>query len=257
MFPKFCVFNFRFCFQQVDTSLPDDSMPVQAHHYFHNYHNPPSAGPSDGESAGTDTPRSLSPQSGSDHLDSSFGSSGLPSSLPLGAFITPSPGLEKGAVSPDRGAGSPDRGLRMQSQAASESARLNLIKLSQIRSAFSTRASGSPSNHADGHYSHSHHIPKSHKQTIGQLFALKKRLKAEAMEKDFEQEEGEDNPANDNNNRSDAADANTTDCQVEVKINGHHVKEEPMDTYSPADSPQESTKVSSNFGHLCLLNPCH
>lgn len=222
---------------QVDPGLAEDSMPVQAQHHYgrHNHHHhhsiAVSAGPSDGESAGTDTPRSLSPQSTSDPLDSSFGSSGLPSAVR--PFVTPS------MVEKDAGVGaaalnrSLQRVQQQQQHASSEASRLNLIKLSQIRSAFS--------NHHH-HNSHNHH-----KQAMGH----RKRMKVEAVDKDLDacRSNGVDllgeagAAVKDNNNCSDTADAN-------VKGGIRQVKEEPMDTYSPAHSPGEPTKVSDSIPGL-------
>ncbi|XP_025088481.1 zinc finger and SCAN domain-containing protein 31-like [Pomacea canaliculata] len=166
----------------------------------------------------------LSPQSTSDPLDSSFGSSGLPSAVR--PFVTPS------MVEKDAGVGaaalnrSLQRVQQQQQHASSEASRLNLIKLSQIRSAFS--------NHHH-HNSHNHH-----KQAMGH----RKRMKVEAVDKDLDacRSNGVDllgeagAAVKDNNNCSDTADAN-------VKGGIRQVKEEPMDTYSPGHSPGEPTKV--------------
>lgn len=241
--------------------MTEDSLPVQSrphphphpnhlphhhHHHLHNnnshnnHRNSTSAGPSDGESAGTDTPRSLSPQSTSDHLDSSYGSSGLPSSglpVPIGAFVTPSSSEMDGV----------DLHRLQQQQAAADAAHVNLIKLSQIRSAFTSRT-------AINHHHSPNHAKNQHKHTIGQMFALKKRLKAEAMDKDFSSMDDSSDVATRDNNSNDAADANADSSSSssreagDGRSNGHphplRVKEEPMDTgYSPADSPVETTKV--------------
>ena len=249
--------------------MTEDSLPVQAHHHHHHHHHhsphhnnhhhhhhSPShrhpaanAGPSDGESAGTDTPRSLSPQSTSDHLDSSFSSSGLPTPLPPSAFSSPASSLDAESAP---ASSSLDRSLqRMQQQALSEASRVNLIKLSQIRSAFSSRGQHPALSHLSQQAKGS---SSNDKHSIGQMFALKKRLKAEAMEKDFASGEGEEEMVEgalkDNNNSSEAANANEA---RESGVNGQHVKEEPMDSdYSPAASPQHEPVKVSGFPLLFL-----
>ena len=241
--------------------MTEDSLPVQAHHHNHHHHHSPShrhpaanAGPSDGESAGTDTPRSLSPQSTSDHLDSSFGSSGLPTPLPPSAFSSPASSLD--AESAPASSSSLDRSLqRMQQQALSEASRVNLIKLSQIRSAFSSRGQHPALSHLSQQAKGS---SNNDKHSIGQMFALKKRLKAEAMEKDFAGGEGEEEMVEgalkDNNNSSEAANANEA---RESGVNGQHVKEEPMDSdYSPAASPQHEPAKVSGFPLAVSLSVC-
>lgn len=228
--------------------MTEDSLPVQAHHH-HQHHSPPHhnhhphqqspphtyhhhhhsprhpphhpAGPSDGESAGTDTPRSLSP----DHLDSSYGSSGLTPPLPPSAFSSPSSSLLESADS----LSSLDRSVQriQQQQALSEASRVNLIKLSQIRSAFTSR----------------HHLKgSSSKQGVGHVLSL--HTPPQAVTGQALSEGGEVDIKKENNDDTQAAKMGEVEGEgdgvKEVKV-----KEEPMDTssYSPADSPQEPVKI--------------
>ncbi|XP_076446929.1 uncharacterized protein LOC143284156 isoform X1 [Babylonia areolata] len=272
----------------LEPKMTEDSLPVQAHHHHHhhnnnnNHHNhhsnhsppphhhssPPHSyhphphhprhhpqGPSDGESAGTDTPRSLSP----DQLDSSYGSSGLTPPLPPSAFSSPSSSLLE---SPDS-LSSLDRSVQriQQQQALSEASRVNLIKLSQIRSAF-TGSSSRP------HHPHHHKGSSSSKHSVGHLLALKTAattttsplltpVKSEVMmdnEMNGDVKKEEDNNNDSTSSGSEAATAGRKRGEVDGEEEGEDgvrsskvmkVKDEPMDTssYSPADSPEEPVKV--------------
>ncbi|KAL8597108.1 hypothetical protein ACOMHN_008181 [Nucella lapillus] len=240
---------------QVEPKMTEDSLPVQAHHHSpphhhnhhhhhnnshpspppHSYHHP--AGPSDGESAGTDTPRSLSP---ADQLDSSYGSSGLTVTPPLppSAFSSPSSSLL--AESPDS-LSSLDRSLQriQQQQALSEASRVNLIKLSQIRSAFTSRhqqhlkgGSSSGRQQAGGGR---HPMPaRSPAPVVKSEDHLADHINGDAVDKrEVKEEQGAEGGAEARQG-------------LEVCEGGHaKVKDEPMDTtsYSPADSPQKPVKV--------------